>query len=180
MKWHQHFSAGVVGSLLASLTLSASAIADTTKKDIQISARAVAFMADGPTGDVPTAIVYDPANAASKAEADSIQAIMAGGIKAGKASLKPKLVGTDALGGLSGTKVAFVTGGIGNQHQAIFSEASAQKILTVSTDMGCVDSGKCIVGIASKPKVEIIISKAARDATGIGFKSAFLMMVKEK
>ena len=157
-----------------------SAQAETSKKDVQIASRAVSFMTNAPTGAVTAAVVYDPANAASKADADAIVAAIGGGLKAGKATLTAKLVSTDSLGDLAGAKVVFIAEDTASQHAAIFSASSAQSILVISTDMSCVDAGNCIVGVASKPKVEIVVSKAARAAAGIDFKPAFLMMVKEK
>ncbi|MFZ5610536.1 MAG: hypothetical protein ACOY99_13115 [Pseudomonadota bacterium] len=154
--------------------------AETTEKDIQVAARAVAFMENAPSGDTPAAIIYDPANGATKAEAEAIQKAMGAGLKAGNANLQPKLVAVGSLGDLAGARVAFVTGGLGAQHGAIFAAAAPKSILTVSTDMSCVDAGKCVVGVMTQPKVEIIVSKAARDASSISFAAAFLMMVKEK
>ncbi len=174
-KWATVFALPIV--MLASAM---PAHAETSKKDIQIASRAVAFMTSAPTGAVTAAVVYDPANPASKVDADAIVAAIGGGLKAGKATLSAKLVATDNLADMTGARVAFIADGTGAQHAAIFADASAQSILVISTDMSCVDAGNCIVGVASKPKVSIVVSKAARAAAGIDFKPAFLMMVKEK
>ena len=155
------------------------ASAETTAKDIKIAARAVAFMNNPPSGPSVAAIISDPANAASKQEAETIQSAMGSGLKAGKAKLTPALVDVNTLD-LGGAKVAFLTGGLGSHFEAIFSATTAASVLSISTDMTCVNAGKCVVGIASSPKVEIVVSKAARESAGIGFKSAFLMMVKER
>jgi len=154
--------------------------AETSKKDMQIASRAVSFMADAPTGSVSAAVVYDPASAASKADADAIMAIIGGGLKAGKATLTGRLVAANALGDLADAKVAFIASDASSQHAAIFAEAAARSILVISTDMNCVDTDNCVVGVASKPKVSIVVSKAASSAAGLSFKPAFLMMVKEK
>jgi len=180
MTWQKDFFKNTFLFIALAFLGSYSAAADTSAKDIKIAARAVAFMTNAPTGDVVTAIVFDPANGASKAEADAIMAAMAKGVKAGKAKLTPKLVSVDSLGDLEGSRVAFVTSELGAHQEAIFSAASAQAILVISTDMTCVNTGNCVVGVASKPKVAIVISRSARDASGVGFKSAFLMMVKER
>jgi len=180
MTWQNNFFEKLAILFVLTFWGPLAAAADTSAKDIQIAARAVAFMTNAPTGDVVTAIIYDPANNASKTEADAIMAAMAKGVKAGKAKLFPKLVSVVSLENLNGSKVAFITSGMGKHHAAIFTAASAQAILIISTDMSCVNTGNCVVGVASKPKVAIIISRSARDAAGIGFKSAFLMMVKEK
>jgi len=180
MTWHNISYEKIVILFVLVIFGTLPSAADTSAKDIQIAARAVAFMTNAPSGDVMTAIVYDPANAASQSEADAIMAAMAKGVKAGKAKLLPKLVPIDSLGNISGSKVAFITGGMGSHHAAIFAAASTQAILVISTDMDCVNAGNCVVGVASKPKVEIIISSSARTAADISFKSAFLMMVKER
>lgn len=156
------------------------AAAETTARDVEVAARAVAFLASKPTGEQPTAIVYDPANAESQADADALKAILSGGVNAGKVTLgAPKLVAVGDLGGLAGMQVAFVAKGTGSHHAAIAAAAAAQKTLTMSADLECVRSGSCVVGIQGQPNVEIYISKQASQASGQEFSSAFLMMAKE-
>lgn len=168
------------GLALAATGLGAQAAAQTTSRDVEVAARAVAFLASKPTGEQTTAVIYAPGNAESKADADAIVAILAGGVSANKVSLgAAKLVPVGDLSGLAGVQVAFVTRGLGAQHDGIAKAAASQHLLTVSSDLGCVRAGHCVVGVQGQPSVQILISKQASQATGQSFASAFLMMAKE-
>ena len=96
---------------------------------------------------------------------------------AGKASLRARRVPANALGGLQGARVAFVTAG--TNYRAVAAAAAPRSILTISGDPGCVQAGQCVVAINSVPKVQILVSKAATRASNLKFGSAFLMLVKE-
>lgn len=156
-----------------------SAAAEVTKKDILVASRALNFIQNKPSGAVIAAIVFDPANPASKASADAIGAIIGGGLKAGKVTLTAKVVPVGDLGGLSGTKIAFVAEGMGAHFSAISGAASSSGIVVASTDVACVRGGLCALGVETSPKVQIYASKSAATAAGVEFLPAFLMMVKE-
>jgi hypothetical protein len=166
--------------LLSAIAITGDAAIAATDKDIQVASRTIGFIEPALTGAVSTAIVYDKNNAASRAEADQIRAalIAQGAVKA--ATLKPQLVDVEALDGLANSKIAFVTGGLSGQQVAIFKEASRRGIVTISTDMSCVNAGRCVVGVASSPKVQIVVSRAARAATNAKFGAAFMMLITEK
>lgn len=173
--------AGIVAGVLSiAWAMGASAAtAATSEKDMQIAMRAVTFWEDTPSGQAVAAIVYDPANESSKSEAEVIKGFLEANPSAGSASLVPKLVAVGDLSGLSGASVAFVTEGLGGQHEAIFSKAAGAGVLTISSDRACVEAGKCVVSVTSKPRVEIVVNKSAADASSVAFQSAFLMLVKE-
>lgn len=172
---------GLMAAAAVLLSLSPlAAIADTSDKDLQVATRALGFLDPALAGTVTTAIVYDKGNAASQAEAQKIVAAFGAGLAAKGATLKPKLVDVDQIGQMGDAKVVVLTSGLGGKQAGIFAEAAKRGAVTVSTDMACVNSGKCVVGVASAPKVEIVISKAAREASKVKFAAAFLMMVKER
>ena len=157
-----------------------SAFAGTTQLDIKVGGKAAAFVQPALSGDVPTAIVFDPANAESKADADAIAAAIGDGLSIKNSTLKPVMVEIGNLSALSGVKVAFLTHGLGGNKAAVASAAAQNGVLTISNDMSCVESDQCVVGVESKPKVSIVVSKAASEASSLSFGSAFLMMVKER
>jgi hypothetical protein len=45
--------------------------------------------------------------------------------------------------------------------------------------MGCVRSGRCVVGVSTSPRVEIVVSRAAAKAAGVSFSQAFRVMIRE-
>lgn len=154
-----------------------SANAATTEKDLQVVARAAAFTEGLAKGDIQAAIVYDAGSAASKADADGIAAIMGGGLSASGVTLKPMLVSSGSLGSLGGAGVVIIADGSGAVQGAAFSAAGGK--LTVSTDFSCVQSGKCVMGVRSEPKVEIVVNRNAAAGAGVSFAQAFRMMISE-
>lgn len=144
---------------------------------VQVGGRVASFLQPPVSGATIAAIVYEPGDMASEAEARSIERAMGSGMLIGSLRLKPKRVATNALAGLTGAQVAFVTRG--TDYKAIASAASPRSVLTISADPACSRAGYCVVGVSSIPKVQIFVSKAATRAAKLRFNSSFLMLVKE-
>ncbi|NIJ08239.1 hypothetical protein FHS31_001856 [Sphingomonas vulcanisoli] len=138
----------------------------------------IGFVQSPPIGLVVAAIVYEPGNAASEAEAAAIETEIGAGLTVGRATIKARRVSVNALGGLAGVKVAFVTSGVHAQ-QALAEAAAHDGILTITGDTACVQAGRCVVAVSAAPRTQIIVSRAAAAASGIHFGSAFLMLIKE-
>lgn len=145
--------------------------------NIPVATRVISFLQPALSGSIPAAIVYEPGNAASEAEAASIE--RAGPLVAGKGTLRLKRVAANALGQLAGVRVAFVTSGLRDAEGQIAAAAARQSILTITSDLACVQAAHCAVAISTTPRVQITVSRAASKAANIQFGSAFLMLVKE-
>ncbi len=162
-----------IALLCATGGTSAADAASMTQKDVQILAKAIGFLEPAPSGTGTVAISYDPADPASKQDADAIAAYFGDGLKAGAAMLKPKVVEIGQLGGggfiavvaASGVKVAEVT-----------AATRAQHVACITADATAVQAGQCVMSVKSDPKVEILINRAAATSSGVGFGSAFLLM----
>jgi hypothetical protein len=129
---------------------------------------------------VPLAIVYDPAEAASKQEADGIKAALDSGLSiSGDIKFVPVLVPAGTLDGLAASRVAILTAGLSGYYDGISRIAVTNSILTMSTDLACVRGGKCIIGIVSKPRVEIYYNRSAAEAAKVVFSQVFSLLVKE-
>ncbi|WP_281300305.1 MULTISPECIES: YfiR/HmsC family protein [unclassified Iodidimonas] len=163
----------VLGTCLASQALA------TSEKDLQVATRALSFVSDLPPGSLDTAIIYDAGNGASKSDADAILAFLTANPAAGKSKLVPRLLPAGDLSALAGAKIAFVADQTTAFLPAIAAEAKSKAVITVSSDRACVEGGACVVGVSSAPRVEILVNKAAAEATGTSFGSAFLMLIKE-
>jgi hypothetical protein len=148
-----------------------------TDKDIQVATRTIGFIEPALAGSVLTAIVYDKNNATSRSEAEQIRGLLLASGTVKSAIFKPQLVEVDALDGLANIRVAFLTSGLTAQQAAVFRETSRRGIITVSTDLSCVNAAHCVVGVSSSPKVQIIVSRAARAASNAKFGSTFLVLV---
>jgi len=145
--------------------------------NLPVATRVISFLQPAPSGSIPAAIIYEPGNAASEAEAASIE--RAGPLVAGKGTLRFKRVAANALGQLAGVRVAFVTSGLRDAEGQIAAAAARQSILTITSDLSCVQAAHCAVAISTTPRVQITVSRAASKAANIQFGSAFLMLVKE-
>lgn len=135
-------------------------------------------------GDLPSplvmGIVYDPANAESKASAESIKAVLDRGVKTSEGEkVSGLLVPLSELGKSPKMSVAFVTPGVKDHFDAIGRMAAANNILTMTSDIDCVRANKCVLGIASKNVVEIYFSRAASEMAKVDFDSAFIMLIKK-
>jgi hypothetical protein len=89
------------------------------------------------------------------------------------------MVSADDLGKLAGVGAIFVAPGTDAQQDAILAAAKTSGTITMTTDRKCVEAGKCVMFVATAPKVEILVNKATEAAMNISFDSAFKMMVKE-
>ena len=145
--------------------------------NLPVATRVISFLQPAPNGSIPAAIVYEPGNAASEAEAASIE--RSGPLVAGKGTLRLKRVAANALGQLAGVRVAFVTSGLRDQEAQIAAVTQRQSILTITSDLACVQAAHCVVAISNAAHVQITVSRAAAKAANIQFGSAFLMLVKE-
>jgi len=168
---------GLASAMLLAIPTAVSAA--PTKKDILVASRALNFITTKPSGTVTASIVFDPASAESKADAESLSAIIGSSLKVGKVTLSAKMVPVGSLGDMAGSAIAFVAAGTSGHHDAISSTASGSGVLLASMDLACVQSQKCALGVSTSPKVEIYVSKSAASSAGVEFLPAFLMMVKE-
>jgi hypothetical protein len=163
--------------LLCAALFSLPAQAGFGSKDAQVMARVLGFMDQPPPATVNLGVVYDPGNAASQKEAESLVAQLGGGFAAGKFTLVPKLVKIGDVGGASMN--AFVlTSGVGGSAK-LADATKSKKIPCFTGDHEAVSSGNCLIGITTDPKVEILLNKGLAAASGITFGSAFRMMITE-
>ena len=81
---------------------------------------------------------------------------------------------------MTGLSALYVTSGLADSMDAIFNAAHRLRVPTVSTDLACVETGRCVVGFSSEPTVQILINEGAAERTGVHFLQAFRMLVREK
>ena len=158
------------------LILPVQASADGTR-EIQVAGRTLTFLDGGPTGKVVFGIVYDASKPASVAEKDEVMAALGSGMSAGAATVVGKPVEIGAIGSAGDVGALYFTHGV--NYAVAGAVAKSRKILSISSDMACVNSGACVMGVAASPKVEIVVNSATAAAVGAKFKAAFKMMIKE-
>jgi hypothetical protein len=145
-----------------------------SQKDVQIIAKAIGFLEPAPSGTATVAIVYT--DAASKQAATTIAGYFGGGLQAGGATLKSRVVTPADLAAGGFLAIIAPDGAIAGQ---VSAAAKAQHALCVTADEAAVQSGACAMAVKTTPSVEIIVNKAAAAAAGVGFGSAFLLMAHQ-
>jgi hypothetical protein len=156
----------------------APAVAETVNRNLAVAARALGFLEPKLSGPTNVAIVYDAGDEASASDAREIARALPGLAPKG-ASFQTQLVPQTGLGAIAKARVVFLAVRVSNQ-AAIFAAASKVHAVTLSFDLGCVTGGRCVIGVRAAPKVEILVSRAARQASGVAFSQAFLMLVTER
>lgn len=165
------------GIALIACISSTSAYAQMTSSAVAVGARVVSFLQPPPSGLVVAAIVYEPGNDVSEREARAIEHELGSGLKVGALSFRARRVASNALGELTGARLAFVTRG--TNYRQVTSATNARSIVTIASDPVCTRAGQCTVAIQSSPRIQIIVSRAACLAARIKFSAAFLMLVRE-
>src|SRR5271165_6494825 len=134
---------GVVGIFVFGLFLSPAAWA-TDQLDISVALKTLPLLTAEITSPATVAVVYDPANPKSKADAEKIKSIFNSGLEApGDIKFVPQLTSTADLSGLSNAKIAFVASGLpASDYADIGAVAGSMGVLTISTDIGCVKANK--------------------------------------
>jgi hypothetical protein len=166
----------IAGGLAAALLCVSCPVGAET--NVAIAARVVSFLQPPPSGAIQMAIVFEPGNAASEADAAAIERAVGEGLSAGRAAIRTRRVPVGGVS-LAGYRAAFVTAGLQAEQASIATAAARSSTVTISSDIGCVQAGHCVVGISGGSRVQIIVSRAAARASNARFGSAFLMLVKE-
>jgi len=163
------------------LVLSSPIAFATDQIDLSVGLKTLFLMNNKISGTVAVAVVFDPVNAESKTDAETIKNNIdsGNGIPNGL-TLSAHLVSIHDLEKSPGAKVIFLAKDLSAVNfDAVNRTATATGALTMSTDLECVKTNKCILGIVSRPRVTIYFSETAANASHIGFAPAFLMLVQQ-
>lgn len=153
----------------------------TDATDIATGLSTLPLMTGRAYGTVPIAVIYDPANEESKADAQNIMKSLEQGIGVPRGlSIDANLVSITEISQLQGTKVAFLAKDINEDRVDSVCEAAGKNgILTISTNINCVRANRCILAVITKPRIQIYYSPVAAEASHISFAPEFIMLVKQ-
>jgi ABC-type uncharacterized transport system substrate-binding protein len=151
--------------------------AEVTPTDLQVAARALSFMEKPFAGAVRVGILYSPGSPDSVREAEALRALLGEGMKIGKLELKPALVPTSEASAAS-VDLFFLTEFVAAA-DANAAGIAALKRPCVTTDFAQVQSGACLMGVRSAPKVQIVVNRAVARDTGVEFATVFRVMITE-
>jgi hypothetical protein len=160
------------------LVAAAPVLADVTRTDVQVAARALSFISNPLSGPVSVGILYAGGNSRSTREAESLQRLLEGGYRIGAVELSPVLV---ELGdaGRADVDLFFLTEHVPAGLVPVLTDGSGIRALCVTTDLEQVRIGACTIGVRSRPKVEVFVSSAAAKASDITFSTVFRVMITE-
>jgi hypothetical protein len=167
-------------ALCAAMLLVPSASFAMDAQDISIALRVLLLMEEKYTGSIPVAVVYNPAVPSSLSDAENIKKSIEAGVgMPEELKFNAYLVSVAHADKLSGAKVAFLADNLPSDSASAVCDAAVKEgILTISSNINCVRANKCVVGIISKPSIEIYYSPVAAEASHLSFSSAFIMLVK--
>lgn len=165
---------------LTSLFLSPAAHADFSVEELKAAGKTLNFIKTIKPGAVKVAIIYDAQTADSQKSAETLASHLKDGLKIKKFTLSGYPVAADDLSNASDADIFIIMAQSVTSYARISAVAQPNQILTITNDFACVDQGFCIMGIETKPKVSIVVSKKATDASNVKFSSALRLMVKER
>ena len=128
-------------------------------KQVQIVAKVFNFLEKKPAPGSSVAVIGGAADAAVVKAALSALTVVEGGPAAA-----------------TGAFAAFVA----SPADAQAAKATNANIITIGGDVGCVDSGACVIAIETQPKMTIYVSRAAAAKAGVDFDTSFKMLITER
>jgi hypothetical protein len=152
--------------------------AAVTLSDLQIMGRALGFLSKPPSGDVRAGIVIAAGNAQSEQEGAELQRLMGQGMKIGNVTLKPVLVHLADVAAAE-VELFILTGGIDAAATPVAGAAARKGIACMTADLAQVRSGRCVMGVSSQPKIQILVNRTAAAQARLSFSSVFRMMITE-
>ena len=162
---------------LAIVTPSTAAWAGSlSAKDVQIITKVLGFL-DPPTVDGVVAVAYASGDAASRADAMEVAAAFGSGIKAGNSTVHAEAVEAALLA--SGRRYVAVIAATGAPGDQIMSVVRTLRIPCITGDIAQVQAGRCVMAVHSDPRVDIVLNHELAVSAGIGFATAFRMLVHE-
>jgi hypothetical protein len=163
--------------LLGSVFAAGAAHAEFSLSDLQIAGRALGFLDKPLQGQVTAGIVYSPTNPQSSREAEALKEMIGDGLRIGNVTLRAVLI---AIADVPHSSAAlfFLTDGV--EDKALLADAARTKrIPCITTDLAMVTSGRCAIGVRSRPKIEILVNRIAAADSELKFSAVFRMMITE-
>jgi hypothetical protein len=164
--------------LMSALVFVAPARAELTSTDVQIAARALSFVSNPLTGPVRVGIVYSAESPRSVREANSLQHMLSGGLKIGALQMSPVMVELKDVAGAD-VDLFFLTEFLEPDALPRPSPGGPTPRVCITTDIEQVRNGGCTIGVRSRPKVQVFVSRSAAAASNIQFSTVFRVMITE-
>lgn len=157
-------------STLAISVLSVSSVnAETSNQEFAAINKIASLCQSFKSSGIKVGVVYSPSNAESVKDKDSI------------ISFDSSAVGVDIANvSSSDANLLILAGGLSLDDQSKVSTAvSGKQVITASTDLSCVESGKCMLGVDVGSVVKLLVDSNSYKNSGLKFDPAFEFMVKQ-
>jgi hypothetical protein len=151
----------------------------TSLNELKIAVRVFDFLSEPPHGKMPLAVIYDGQSKASQEDAMALERWINSGVTSLRAQLVPTVIDAAHLDQGSPLHLAIIADGSGARYAALSDYARRNHMVTVSADPTCLAQGACSVGVATSPRIEVVVNRSVAEACGIEFSEAFRMMVRE-
>jgi hypothetical protein len=162
----------VIGPAMLSATAHAGSL---SAKDLQIVTKVLGFL-DPPCLSGVVAVVFAQGNPASEADATRVAALFGAGPNAGN-SIRAEAVSASALQQDKHYVAVILSAGV--PAGSVSSYLQEHHVLCITGDLAQVEAGLCVLSVQSDPRVEIVLNRALAASYGIGFATAFRMLIHE-
>lgn len=152
--------------------------ADVSATDLQVAARALSFMEEPLDGTVRVGILHSPSDARSMQDAQALRSLIGSGMRVGSMDLRAVMVPTNQIQ-TADVDLLFITNHSGALEAHLARAIAAKGVPCVTTDLDEVRNGTCLMGVQSRPKVQILVNRAVAEASGIKFATVFRVMITE-
>lgn len=151
------------------------------QSDLRASLKTLLLLTVKPKESSILAVLYNPHDHKSRSEAEEIvNSINNGDVLPEGLKLNAQSMSATTFAWIPNVKVAFLTQGVTAEFYDDIARTSAEfGVLTISADLACVKAHKCVLGIETKPSVEIYYSPAAAEAAHITFTHALVMLAEQ-
>lgn len=166
------------GVLAGLLLATGPVLADVTRTDIQVAARALGFVSNPLTGAVDLGILYSSSSTRSVRQAEQMRDLLAGGFRIGGLELSPVMVEL-ADAAEAEVDLFFLTEHVPAGTVPRLAGRPGMPGLCITTDLEQVRSGACTIGVRSRPKVEVFVNNDAAKANNVTFSTVFRVMITE-
>ena len=151
----------------------------TTVKDVLISVRTLIFLTSPPEGLSDFGVIYDPDIKESVMDKDAVYDAIDGGTPIGQAVIRTAPIPVAEIERIYGYKYLLITSGMDSYIPQIQKMVSGKGIVTISTNLSFVMSGKCVLGVTSDPNIKVILNRAAAKDAAVSFSTSFRMMIQD-
>jgi predicted ABC-type sugar transport system permease subunit len=135
------------------------ASAEMDAKRLLIVAKVFDFVRDKPRSGARVVVVTGAANVAAV-----------------RAALGRFQIVEGSVGDVAGAFAVFVN----STSEARAARSLNSAILSIGSDVGCVNDGACVLAVETRPRVSVFVSQAAASGAGISFDTSFLMLISER